>query len=230
MVRYSTSRHRKLMDASEHALADVARSSDDSIKARTAKAILDDDRRYRLWEQRHAELMLPMSAQRSKKSQVMALRQANVDLVHNQAFFNYLQSETVRGERRRQLFRLFHATRYFEDAVIAEHQQYMLSVSSEIGTEHIGDIMVDDRCDALLIRYRRAYARYFKMQCYLATVTDSSCIDLVRSAMHEHQRELHASQRRLRTEGVSEAGGTFDDREPLARSGRYRALNYLNRY
>ena len=60
---------------------------------------------YKLWESRHADLLLPVAEHGDKKRQIMALRDAKVRLVHRRALFRYLRANEVRGDRRRQLRR-----------------------------------------------------------------------------------------------------------------------------
>ena len=216
------------MDASEYALKSAA-ESEESAQSRIATTIIDDSRHYRLWEARHADLMVPMAEHRATRQQVMALRNAQVALVHRRALFDHLRADGIRGEKRERLFRLFHATRDYQDAVLAEHQQYMLAVSSNISASYLADIMQDDESTALLRQYEVLHSKYFKMQCYIATSRDSHCVALVREAMLGMKKQLTRVRNRIETEQPTVSGGNFDERELIARSGRYRALNYLNR-
>jgi hypothetical protein len=152
-----------------------------------------------------------------------------VSLVHRRAFFRFLRAKDVNDAQRRHLFRLFHATRDYEDAILAEHRQYMVAVSSRISTNHLIDIMGDDRSRVLVNEYEKLYARYFEMQCYVASARDSDCIKLVRDSMQNVRKQLFQTRRQIETERPVGDGGDFDRQELLARSGRYQALNYLNR-
>ncbi len=227
MLRYSSTRHRRLMDASEFALRDAteAASAHDS---RIANTVLDDSRKYREWELRHARLLLPVAEHRRKKPQIVALRNAEVQLVHRRAFFRYLRRHEIQGERRRQLFRLFHSTLDYSEAVLSEHRNYVLAVSSRISTDHIIDVMHDSTSTRLLKQYERLFARYFDMKCYIACATDSTCTALVRSSYDDVQRELMQLRRLIETEPPDGSGGNFDREELLSRSGRFPVLNYLN--
>lgn len=227
MLRYSSSRHRHLMDVSEYALRDATQSPLPR-EARIASTILDDSRNYRQWELGHANLLLPVAQHSAKKAQIVALRNARVQLVHRRALFNYLQAHEVSGEQRRQIFRLFHTTLDFHDAVLAEHQHYMLAVSSRISTDHIIDVMDDPNSAYLLGQYEKSFARYFEMKCYLACARESNCIEFVRQVMLDTQAELLRIRRRIETEPPIGDGGNFDRQELLSRSGRYPVLNYLN--
>ena len=227
MLRYSSSRHRQLMDASEFALRD-ATDSQLLRDSRIASTILSDDQKYREWELRHANLLLPVAEHRAKKHQIKALRKARMDLVPRRALFKYLRTHDLSDAQRQTLFRLFHSTLDYKQAILTEHRQYMLAVSSRISTDHIIDVMRDDISMALLRQYEKAFARYFEMKCFVAAARDSSCADLVRDSMRDAQSNLLTIRRRIETERPVSPGGNFDREELLSRSGRYEALNYLN--
>ena len=227
MQQFSSRRHRKLMDESEYALRDAADSSSSPLVSRIVNTVLQDGRIYGQWESRHANLLLPVAEHHNKKRQIIALRQAEVQLVHQRALFNYLRAKRVRGEERRQVFRIFHSTRDYHDTVLAEHRQYMLAVSSHVSADHIVDVMHDSNSKSLLRRYEELYARYFSMKCYVVGMGDSRCIDLVRSGMGDAHDRLQRARCRLESEPPDIACGDFDRQEALARSGRYPILDYM---
>ncbi|MBT8089488.1 MAG: hypothetical protein KJO01_04705 [Gammaproteobacteria bacterium] len=227
MLRYSSNRHRQLMTASEYALQDATESSEPR-QSRIASTIIDDDKKYREWELRHANLLRPVAEQSARKYQVLALRHADVQLIHRRALFKYLQTHEVRGVCRRRLFRLFHTTLDHEEAILAEHRQYMLAYSSGISTNHIVDVMQDSTGTRLVEQYEKTFARYFEMKCFIATARDSDCIKIVRSSLRDVQGRLMRLRRRMETELPTERTGSFDQQELLARSGRYEIQNYLN--
>ncbi len=226
MLRYSSSRHRQLMTESEYALQG-ATESPVPRESRIADTILSDSKKYREWELRHANLLLPVAEQSARKYQVLALRHADIALIHRRALFLYLQTHEVRGDLREQLFRLFHTTLDFNEAILAEHRQYMLAFSSGISTNHIIDIMRDDKSTRLVQQYETTFARYFEMKCFVATAKDSDTIKIVRSSLRDVQGHLLRLRRRMETELPSERTGNFDQQELLARSGRYEIQNYL---
>ncbi|MDH3613440.1 MAG: hypothetical protein OEU90_08250 [Gammaproteobacteria bacterium] len=227
MLRYNSRRHKQLMDLSELALQDAAGSSLPR-DSRIATTILHDNQQHSQWESRHARLLLPVAQQSRKKRQIVALRNAKVQLVHRRAFFKYLRAHEVRGEQRRRLFRLFHTTLDYNDAILAEHRHYMLAVSSRISTDHIIDVMDDMNSSLLLRHYEKTFARYFEMKCYVACARDSDCSQLVHQSMRELQAQLLRIRRSIESVPPSGDSGNFDRQELLARSGRYEALNYLN--
>ena len=67
MSRYQTSRHRRLMVLSETALED-ALTSEVPRESRIAATILGDSQKYRLWEARHADILVPVARESRKKT------------------------------------------------------------------------------------------------------------------------------------------------------------------
>lgn len=227
MARYSSKRHKLLMNASEHALHDAA-ESDLPRPSRIATTILNDFQKYREWELRHANLLLPVAEQKAEKYQILALRKANVQLVHKRAFFTYLQNSEIDIERRKQLFRLFHTTLDLNDAILAEHKQYMLAFSSGISTDHIVDVMHDASSRHLIELYERTYTRYFEMKCFVANAKGGSITrEVVNASLRDAQGQLLRLRRRMETDLPVERRGTFERQELLSRSGRYEIQNYL---
>lgn len=229
MSRYSSSRHRQLMSASEYALLD-ARESPEPRESRIASTILEDDRKYKEWELRHADLLVPVAEHKATKYQILALRNANVKLVHRRSLFRYLQTHEVRPDRREQLFRLFHSTMDFNEAVLAEHRNYMLAFSSGISTDHIIDVMHDNASIYLLDRYEKLFGRYFEMKCYIASAGSSATTKLVRSSLRDAQGQLLRLRRRMETDLPTDNRKNFERQDLLNRTGRYEAQNYLNKY
>lgn len=228
MARFNSSRHKRLMNASEYALHSAV-DSDVPRESRIANTIIGDYQKYREWELRHANLLVPVAEQKAEKYQILALRKANVQLVHRRAFFKYLQTHPVTSERRQQLFRLFHSTLDLNEAILAEHRQYMLAFSSGISTGHIIDVMHDDSSMRLVGLYESTFARYFEMKCFIASAGKTSVTtELVKSSLRDAQGQLLRLRRRMETEVPRERHGNFDQQELLARSGRYEIQNYLN--
>lgn len=215
------------MDASEIALQD-ATESPLPRESRIATTVLGDAQKYRQWEVRHAELLLPVAEHRSKKRQVVALRHAEIRLIHRRALFTYLQTHELNDNQRETLFRLFHSTLDYQAAILTEHRQYMLAFSSHISNDHIIDVMQDDTSVRLLSQYEATFGHYFEMKCYVACSNDSHCIDLIRSSVRDVYGQLLRIRRRIETEPPAVDFGDFHQQELLARSGRYEIQNYLN--
>ncbi len=226
MLKYSSRRHRRLMSESEYALQDASDSSSPRI-SRIVSTILHDNQTYKMWESRHADLMLPVAEHSDRKHQVFALRDAKIRLVHRRALFRYVQATEVRGEERRHLFRILHSSLDYSDAVLREHRQYMLAVSSRVSADHLIDVMNDPRSKSLSYDYEKLYTRYFEMQCYVMGMGDSNCIPLVRSVMADIRDQLRELRQQFEMEDVDSHSASFDRQEELARSGRYPVLDYM---
>ena len=226
MTRYSSTRLRKLMDESEYALQVASDSSSERV-SRIVNSILQDDRLYHLWESRHADLILPVAEQSRSRPQINALRLAEIRLIHRRALFRYLRSKQIRGEQRRRLMRIFHSTRDYNDAVIAEHRQFVLAEYSHVSAGHLIDVMQDVASGSLLHQYEKIYARYFEMKCYVAGMGDGKCVDLVRMSMSEAKARLQQVRHRIESEPTAGDCHSFDEQEIVARSGRYPVLNYM---
>ncbi len=225
-MQYSSRRHRQLMTASERALQ-YATESSLPRESRIANTIIGDSKKYKEWELRHANLLLPVAEHSAKKHQILEIRRADVRLVHRRAFFRYLQNHEIRGERRKQLFRLFHTTLDFNEAILAEHRQYMMAFSSGISTDHIVEVMQDHTSTHLLERYEKLFGRYFEMKCYVASAGDSHTGKLVRASIRPAQSQLLRLRRHMETDLPSDNTGTFERLELLHRTALREPENYL---
>ncbi len=217
------------MTASEYALHDAA-ESDLPRESRIASTVLGDRHKYQEWETRHANLLLPVAEQRSPRHQILELRRADLQLVHRRALFRYLQTHEVPEARRQQLFRLFHASLDYYEAILTEHRQYMLAFSSGISTHHIIDVMQDNLSTHLVNQYESLFSRYFEMKCFLASSGNTETVKLVRASLRDAQGQLLRVKRRLETELPRRSRQNFERRELLARTGRHKVRNYLNAY
>jgi len=226
MQRYNSRRHRKMMDESEYALRQACDSSCQRV-SRIVSTIVGDSQKYRYWESNHADLLLPVAEQSNKKRQILALRKLEVQLVHRRALFNLIRDQRIQGKARQKLFRLFRATRDYQDAVIAEHQQYMIAMSSRVSTDHLIDIMHDVDSKRLVQEYEESYAEYFKLKCFLAITQESYFIELVQMTMRDAREDLRKKRERIETELPKTEGSSFDREAILAQSGRYPILNYM---
>lgn len=215
------------MSASERALHDATESSIER-ESRIATTIIDDDKKYKEWELRHANLLLPVAEHRAKKHQILEIRRADVHLIHRRAFFKFLQTHDVRGKRREHLFRMFHATVDFDEAVLAEHRQYMMAYSSGISTEHIVEVMHDQVSPYLVERYEKVFDRYFEMKCYIASAGVSHTTRLVRATLRDSQGQLLRLRRHMETDLPLDNTGNFEQLDMLHRTGLAEARNYLN--
>lgn len=228
MLRYQSSRHRRLMQESEQALENAA-SDSSCTTARIANQVLTDVKMHRLWEARHAELLLPVAEHDKRNPQIFELRRLETQVLHRSSLISYINQYKVIGERRRRLFAAFYGPRELTDAILIEHRQFVLAKSSELSADHLLGIMHDPTSEMLLQNYSAAYENYFSMYCYFACARDSVMASAVGSAMQDAQRRVDSMRQRLMSVKPDSGYADFDREELLARSGRYPALNYMNR-
>jgi len=150
-----------------------AARSIDPYEQRIARRVLETPSVRRAWTTEHFALMQSVAAQRRPGSQVTALRGTSVKLIHRKATFEYMQSRNLAPGERRRALALFHPSRSFTDALVAEHGQYLRSACSFLCTSHLGNAVVGDRiCEDSLLRYEELYSDYFRAFCDVALATD----------------------------------------------------------
>lgn len=226
MLRYQTRRHRALMDESEQALWTAA-EHDSGTDARIAKEILSDPKIHSLWEARHAELVWPVAEHGSRGPQMIALRDLEVRLIHRRALIDHIRDHHLTGEARRRLFEVFYGCRDFHDAVLAEHRQYMLAVSSRVSADHLIEVMHDSVSKRLLRQYEDAYTEYFDLYCFVTGSHDRTSAEASRWLMLKARKRAAALRERISAIGPDKRGSHFERQALLARSGRYPVLNYM---
>jgi hypothetical protein len=226
MLRYQSRRHKTLMDESEQALWTAAEKNS-GADARIAKQILSDEKTHGLWESCHAELVRPVAEHTSRVPQVLALRDIEVRLIHRRALFDHIREHEIRGAARERLFRIFYGCRDFHDAVLAEHRQYMLAVSSRVSADHLINLMQDPVSNRLVEQYQTLYAQYFDLYCYVAAAEDRTSADAARLLMLNARKGAERLRQRVNIVQPNRRAADFERQALLARSGRYPVLNYM---
>jgi hypothetical protein len=214
------------MDESEQALFSAAQRNS-GIDARIAKQIIGDSKTHGLWEALHAELVRPVAEQAGRTSQVFALRDVEVRLVHRRALIEHVREHQLRGRERERLFQVFYGPREIQDAVLAEHRQYMLAVSSRVSTDHLIDVMSDPVSKKLLAEYEDRYTRYFELYCYVAGSEDRAGAEATKHLMTNARRQTERLRRHINTVRPDGRAADFERQAVLARSGRYPILDYM---
>jgi hypothetical protein len=226
MLRYMSRRHKTLMEESEQALYNAAQK-ESGTDARIAKQIVGDTRTHCLWEARHAELVRPVAETGVRAPQLLALRDVEVRLVHRRALVDHIREHQLREPERERLLRVFYGPLDFQSAVVAEHRQYMLAVSSRVSTDHLIDVMADPVSRRLLQAYETAYTRYFDLYCYVVSSEDRNGAEATRHLMRQARKEADRLRRRLNKERPDNRAADFERQAALARSGRYPVLDYI---
>lgn len=227
MMRYSSQRHRRIMDESEHALFKAAAGR--LVRtARIAGHVVRDSKIHRIWEGMHANLVRPVAEQSRRVPQLIELRLAEVRLTHKRALIDYIRKHRVSGAQRDRLFAAFYGSKETVDAILSEHRNYMVAVSSRIATDHLIDVMCDPVSKDLIRLYEQAYQQYFELFCFAAGADDSALADAVRRSMGDVAERARRIRARLVDVRADNCFAGFDRQAQLAKSGRYKVLNYYN--
>ena len=226
MLRYQSRRHQRLMDESERALSDEAEYGR-RRESRIARDILGDSRSHRLWESRHADLILPLSGQSRRAPQVFALRDLHVRLLHRRALIRHIRWHGLLGEERDKLFKVFYGPREKTNAILAEHRQYTLAVSSRVSADHLMGVMEDPVSNALLREYERIYTEYFELYCFMVSCDDEETIEATKPLLLDLRRRAFGMIKRIHSERPEGNSSSIERQALLARSGRYPIRNYM---
>jgi hypothetical protein len=214
------------MDESEQALSDAA-DGGGQREGRIAKHILNDSKSHRLWESRHADLVLPVAEQNKRAPQIFALRDIKVRLEHRRALITHIRKHNIVGEQRDRLLSVFHGPMDITNAILAEHREYTIAVSSRVSTDRLIDVMHDPVSVRLLTQYRALYAMYFELYCDVVTCEDSVMADATKVEMLDMKRRAVQLIKRIHSEKPDNGYSSFDRQALLARSGRYPVLDYM---
>ena len=226
MLRYQSRRHQRLMDESEQALLD-ATDAKSRRESRIAEYILSDPNMHRLWEARHAELVRPVAEQRKRAPQVFALRDIEVRLIHKRALINHVRQHRLRGPERDLMISTFYGPKEIRDAILIEHRQYMLAVSSHLSTYHLINVMYDPPGHRLLRQYETLYTDYFDLYGYVVRSQDAAWADAAKPLMTDAREQLARVRQHINSEPPDNRHADFDRQALLARSGRYPILDYM---
>jgi hypothetical protein len=226
MMRYQSRRHRYLMDESEHALADAAEGGR-RRDTRIARQILGDAKIHRLWESRHADLVMPVAKESRRDAQIFGLRDIEVKLLHRRALITCIREQGIVGTERDNLFSVFYGPRDNRNAVLAEHRQYTLAVSSRVSTDHLINLMHDPVSASLLRDYKAVYSQYFELYCFSVNCEDSATVDAIRLELAILRRRAMQMIKRIHSERPARGHSSFEREALLARSGRYPIQEYM---
>lgn len=226
MLRYQSRRHRYLMNESEQALEDAA-DQRGGRDARIARQILGDSQIHRLWESRHADLVKPVAEHSRRAPQIFMLRDMEVKLLHRRSLIRHIRRHEIRGAKRDRLFSVFYGPSDPTDAILKEHRQYTLAVSSRVSADHLIDVMCDSVSDKLLREYEAVYSRYFEFYCFVVTTDDALMADAAKVEMINLRRLAMRLIKRIHSERPDSGHSSFERQALLARSGRYPVVDYM---
>jgi hypothetical protein len=142
---------------------------DNTIEQMVATRIVETPDSFHRWENEHSSLMRGIADYSALKSQVGALKQTTLSLIHGKALFEHLKKKGVRGEQRTQLIRQFYPNRGYTSAMVAAHGSYLRKTCSFLCTSQVGtDVIKDDEFLDPLQHYENLYAEYFDLYCRLS--------------------------------------------------------------
>ncbi len=214
------------MEESELALSAAAECAP-KRESQTVRRVLEDPVLHRLWEARHAELVRPVAQLSRRAPQVLALRNVEAGLLHRRALIDYIRRNKLRDAERDRLFQLFYGPRDAVGAIVSEHRQYMLAVSSRISTDHLIRLMHDEVSLRLLNLYESVYREYFELYCLYASADDPFLADALKADVQKARMHAENVRARLVSAKPDRRYSDFDRQALLARSGRYPILNYM---
>ena len=226
MLRFQTRRHRYLMQESEQALNDAACDGDPRQK-RIAQHVLGDSKMLSLWESRHAELLVPVAEHRQRAHQIINMRDIEVRLLHRRALIRTIRNLNLGPESRNRLMSTFYGPRDINDAIVAEHKQYSLAVSSHLSTDHLIDVMGDPVSERLLRIYTNMYTEYFELYCKAVMCREPSIVEMYKEQMKPLRTACLKLVKRIHTEQPQKNDTRLENQLLLARSGRYPIRNYM---
>ena len=226
MPRYLSRRHKRLMNESEQALWDAI-AGKPTRHSNIAKYVLNDHKTHLTWESRHAELIRPVAEQNKRTPQVFALREIELQLVHKRALIDYISTNKLQGKERERMFSAIYGPRDTVDAILTEHRQYTMAVSSNFSTNHLIDVMYDPIGMRMLRRYKQLYTDYFDLYGLVIRTEDVDVTDEIIPLMREARNKLDTQRMRIRTEQPDNSFADFDRQALLAYSGRQPILEYM---
>lgn len=134
-------------------------------RGRAASWVTSDFNLLELWRIRHEFLIRPVAAESRHFGQAARLRAAGVILAERCALVDYMRQAGISGERRDRLILRLRGKDNLKRALLDEHRDYLLAVSSELCIDHLLGRIQDSAGPRLLKRYRALYVEHFKSVC-----------------------------------------------------------------
>ena len=157
--------HARLMRASGDRIEAAARFGTPQ-QQRLARRLIEDADAWQAWEREHDGLMRKVAAARRDAAQILALKSTSFALIERMSLFEYMTNRRLRGGARRRALALFHGSRAYTDAMLAEHGNFIRSACSHLCSNHIGTVvMLDGAFQEPMARYEDLFREYFQAFC-----------------------------------------------------------------
>ena len=157
--------HSRLMRESTDCIADALRGGD-ARKHLVVQRIVESNKTWERWESEHSSLMRQVADYGVLRTQVAALRQTALRLIHGKELFEYLRRNKVRGEERTRILKHFYPARGYTHAVIAEHGSFLRKACSYLCAHRVGSDLVHDPAFLDPMKhYESLYSEYFDIYC-----------------------------------------------------------------